>query len=396
MDNQEQNKKFLYPNSDRGPEYNKDSLPDSKPVVHMTDVMSKPDSLNTQNSEHKISAIHTFKDDVSTETSKEGFSVTNILLANQKAKNQASQTEMPKKNNGAWKILTALFFGIVIIFVFSYIGYKTAKTPSQIQAIKNPSQKLAGNMLYAEESYLLNIKDKSRTEIYNEIIKNGQDSKMDNGKIKSIYLSYTEGTSSVEIKASDFLEIIAPGAPDIIKRNLKDNYVFGFYSYETNHPFIVLKSENYDSAFAGMLEWERGMYADLGETMYKKNVENKILNESVSKEVGVNPAGTTTVASVEKGTTTGAIKTSTSASVSVSASAPASTSSKTNLKNLTEYDIPFVDKVIKNNDTRVLYRPNGQIAFFYTFFNKDTIIITVSEQALSEIIYRLTSGQITR
>lgn len=395
MENQEQPKKFLYPNSDRGENYNKDNLPENKPLVHMSDIMAKPGA----NTENKVSAIHTFKDDVSQETSKDGFSVTNILLANQKAKDNNRSNDLAKKDGGGWKILLALLFGIIIIAAFSYIGYKTAKTPGQIQAINNPSQKLAGSMLYAEESYKLNIKDKDRTSIYSEIIQNGQDSKITNGKIKSIYFSYAEGTSSAEIKASDFLEIMAPSAPDVLKRNIKDNYVFGFYAYETNHPFMIFKAENYDSTFAGMLEWEKTMYADIGNTMFKKDIENKLISgknnnvdlatNSASTSISTIFASSTTATTTTKASSTQNIKTNSVIASSTNIKKPTN-------KLITEYETPFVDKVIKNNDTRVLYRPNGQIAFFYTFFNKDTIIITVSEQALNEVIYRLTSGQITR
>ncbi len=307
-------------------------------------------------------------------------------------------SDLTKKDSGGWKILLALLFGIIIIAVFSYIGYKTAKTPGQIQAINNPSHKLAGSMLYAEESYNLNIKDKDRTSIYSEIIQNGQDSKITNGKIKSIYFSYVEGTSSAEIKASDFLEIMAPSAPDVLKRNIKDNYVFGFYAYETNHPFMIFKAENYDSTFAGMLEWEKTMYADIGNTIFKKDIENKLTSgKNNSVDLATNSASTSTSTIFASSTIQTIAKASSTQNIKANSVATSSTNiKKTTNKLVTEYETPFLDKVIKNNDARVLYRPNGQIAFFYTFFNKDTIIITVSEQALNEIIYRLTSGQITR
>ena len=170
----------------------------------------------------------------------------------------------------------------------------------------------------------------------------------------------------------DFLNIIAPSTPDILLRNINNEYTFGYYSYETNEPFIILRAANYDSVFAGMLEWERTMYADLGDIILKQGGVSNTNKNLPKEELTSTSTGTTTQSkTLSKATTTKAVV-------------------------LSEYDTPFVDRVISNNDTRVLYRPNGDIAFFYTFFNKNTVIITTSEQTLREIIYRLTSGKITR
>ena len=43
---------------------------------------------------------------------------------------------------------------------------------------------------------------------------------------------------------------------------------------------------------------------------------------------------------------------------------------------------PFTDVVIKNVASRVVRDKNGAIVFLYSFFNKDTLIITTNEATL--------------
>ena len=353
MDPTEQKTTHSYPNADRtiGND-NTTAEEKSRPLVHISDVIS-PES-KTEDSSYKINTVHTFKDDMANEASKGNFSIGKIMMANSKKAHETSTNNnvvigTPNKNLPI-KILITLVC-ILIIVGFSYIGFKSAKTPEELNRLKNPTQQTVGGLLYTEQSSAINIKGKSISNLYKEI-QNGTSSEiLSSGKIRSIILNYQEGTSTTQLSSVDFLSIVAPSTPSILLRNLKNEYAFGYYYYESEEPFLVLRSANYDSTFAGMLEWERSMYADLGDLIFRK--------ESLTTE-----------------------------------DENASTSTNTSLKS--EFDTPFVDKIISNNDARVLYRPNGEIAFFYTFFNKETIIVATSEQSLREIIYRLTTGKITR
>jgi hypothetical protein len=294
---------------------------------------------------------------MASEASKGNFSIGKIMAANSKKAHEDSNNNVniktPNKNLLV-KILIPLAC-VLIIAGFSYIGFKYGKTPSEIYTINNGAQQIAGGILYTEQSVGINIKGKSISNLYQEIQNGTSSGSLSSGKIRSVVLNYQEGTSTTQLSSFDFLSIIAPTTPSILLRNLKTEYVFGYYSYDSEEPFLILRSENYDSTFAGMLEWERNMYADLGSLIFRK--------ESLTLED-------------ESNSSTSSITTGTS------------------LKS--EFETPFVDKIISNNDARVLYRPNGNIAFFYTFFDKDIIIIATSEQTLREIIYRLTTGKITR
>lgn len=361
MDPLEQKNTHSYPNADRG--LSADGTINQnvdRPLVHMSDVMSnhQPKSENTD----RTSSVHTFKDDLSKEAASGNFSVAKIAVANSKRLHSEEKAKFelnPKKDNHLlFKILLPII-SILIIGVFSYIGYNTAKTPQEISLAKNPTQQIVSNIIYTEQTVEINIKSKSRSAVYMDILKEKENLKTSSSKIKAIIFTSQEGTTSNTVKSNDFLNLIAPTAPDLLVRNLKPEYVFGYFAYQTNEPFIILKSENYDSVFAGMLEWEKNIYGDLGDLMFKDEINLNVKSTTT--------ASTTTATSTENKPIYGS-----------------------------EFNTSFIDKVISNNDTRVLYRPNGKIAFFYTFFNKDTVIITTSEETLHELIYRLTSGKITR
>jgi len=387
MDPIEQKPRRLYPNADRNlnentgastsenfsnTQQNNSSInqPETRPLVHLSDVL-QPGKTDINN-DHRTSSVHTFKDDMANEASKGGFSIGKIMEANSRKQHQTTDdtVDIGKKSKHILNKIAIFIVCILIIGVFSYIGFKSAKTPEQIELQRNPSQQVAGNILYSEISVPMTMEGKNRSSLFREISQESS-TNIPPGKIKSLIFVYNS-TSSESILSSEFLNIVAPSAPDILLRNLKDGYVFGYYSHRSNEPFIILKSSNYDSTFAGMLDWETSMYADLGDLIYKKDIESTPTEYSTTSATTSTPSATS------------------------SKSMPTQTPSTRKDIVLSEYDTDFVDRVISNNDARVLYRPNGEIAFFYTFFNKDTIIIATSEQTLKEIIYRLTSGKITR
>lgn len=429
MDPQEQKTTHSYPNADRKigdsemPSKNMD-----RPLVHISDVLS-PLHKDPNSQTERTSSVHTFRDDLNESASNGDFSVSKIVMANSK-KNRESLSQPRNSSGGKDRhiatILLVLILCVLIIGGFSYLGYKSAKDNVTTTNQAGTAQQL----MYVEQNITIDVKDKSWSDLSTEISNQTMPEKLVAGKIKAINFEYKDGTSTIPLSASDFLSVIAPSAPGILLRNIKKDYVFGYYSYSSVDPFIILESTDYDSVFAGMLEWESRMFADLGDLIYKKeNLPPVAIPDSeqkLSTEQSSNPeanlgsatssftststaSSSTTSASQISATTSQKIVNGTTSSSTTKASTKTTASTVSTVKtavvknttNLTdstrtEFNTKFVDKVIINNDTRVLYRPNGEIAFFYTFFNKNLLIITTGEQTLREIIHRLTSGKITR
>ena len=56
----------------------------------------------------------------------------------------------------------------------------------------------------------------------------------------------------------------------------------------------------------------------------------------------------------------------------------------------------FEDGIVANKNARILRDNNGQIVLMYVFADDNSIVITNSENAVSEIILRLNSSQIKK
>jgi hypothetical protein len=59
-------------------------------------------------------------------------------------------------------------------------------------------------------------------------------------------------------------------------------------------------------------------------------------------------------------------------------------------------DYQFTDLVVKNKDTRSYANKFGKVALIYTFLNSNTILITESESALTELVNTYVSGNVSR
>lgn len=82
-------------------------------------------------------------------------------------------------------------------------------------------------------------------------------------------------------KTSDIMAVISPKTSGPFIRSLDDRIMFGVHNDIEQSSFIVLKSNVFDVAFAGMLEWERNIISDFEpffEQTSLKNFEDGKLN----------------------------------------------------------------------------------------------------------------------
>ncbi len=58
--------------------------------------------------------------------------------------------------------------------------------------------------------------------------------------------------------------------------------------------------------------------------------------------------------------------------------------------------LPFQDTIIKNKDVRELKDTDGTALLLYSFFDKNTLIITTREDSFKEIVSRLNTSSFTK
>lgn len=145
-------------------------------------------------------------------------------------------------------------------------------------------------------------------------------------------LAYRTDGAPQAVPTSDFMFVLDPRAPGSFIRNLEEDMMFGAQDRE---PFIIFKTSQFDTAFAGMLDWEPYLSADFA----------PLFGEPVSRTFipSTRTADQTTQAQ-------------------------------------------FVDETVENVDVRILRDEEGEERIVYAFPDRRTILITSSTEALRDLL----------
>jgi len=161
------------------------------------------------------------------------------------------------------------------------------------------------------------------------------------GSIANFYFTTGSGETKKLLDTQTFLKLLGVSAPQQLTRTLTSEFMLGAHVFDGNQGFLILQTDQYEAAFAGMLAFERNLMDDF----------YGFFGTSVR---GHPPVGTT---------------------------APG-------------FNPEFKDKVIKNHDTRVLYDEGGRMRLLYSFVDRSTLVITTNENTFAEILTRLQSKRI--
>lgn len=149
-----------------------------------------------------------------------------------------------------------------------------------------------------------------------------------------VILSLTTGAGRAArpFETADLFSLLGVTLPPDLSRTLGGRFALGLVGFAPNIPFLLLKTDYYQSAIAGMLEWEKTMDGDIGP-----------LFRPASAESGT-PFGPRPV---------------------------------------------WDDETIGNRDARVLRDENGNMLLFYTFLDNSTILIASGSGAADVVSRRL-------
>jgi hypothetical protein len=142
------------------------------------------------------------------------------------------------------------------------------------------------------------------------------------------------GTSNLAEPAGAelILQVLEPRTLGSFTRSIKE---ITFGGTQNSQPFIILKSTSFDVAFAGMLDWEQTISADLSPLF-----------------------GTPVTETFDS-------------------------SARTDSQVRSAY---FKDTITGNKSVRLLLDENGKDRIVYTFINQNTILITTNRESLETLI----------
>ncbi len=160
------------------------------------------------------------------------------------------------------------------------------------------------------------------------------------GAIAQMYFTHGAGDAERTLSAPEFLAAIGARVSAEFVRALRDEFTVGTHVFDGNQPFIVLTTDLYENAFSGMLDWEATMSEDL--------------------EPFFGPAVRST------------------------------TTAETRVGGV------FQNKILKNQDVRILTDSAGKTALLYGFRDRRTIIVTTNENTWNEINARLSTARLSQ
>ena len=155
--------------------------------------------------------------------------------------------------------------------------------------------------------------------------------------IREFIFTETKNGLTYRVTAPEMMLLAAVPVPDIIARTIQPEWMFGTYAdgTGTTTPFVIIRTNLFQNAFAGMLSWEQAMPVDL-KTFF-----------------------------------------------GIPASTPTPTGS-------------FKDRIVRNKDVRAFVMSDGQTLFEYSFVDESTLVVAANDAALSLIISRLESKAFVR
>lgn len=309
-----------------------------------------PARLPEEKKNLKQSIVRTYKSDAEEAIKMEGMSSASIAIAEEKRKQKyqafAPSDGAPKSKRAALFIISLLFvFAGIGAFNFNYVKEKINITPAPKKTLEIKS------LITADSNAELNLSELSKKDAASSLLELITMASIKPNSIQNIYATknVVENKNTVKklAESKEFLPLISSKIPDILLRSLASKYMFGIHSRNDNQPFIILKTDSYENAFAGMLAWEKNIAGDLS-ALFPRNIPP----------------------SMQEGTTT--------------------------TEQILSYKKDFEDVLVKNRDTRALRDESGNIFLIYSLSDKETVIITSNADTLSELFDRTLRSRTVR
>jgi len=337
---------YLNPNQNPSPHLNPNinPSPSSNPSTNLSSIYppnkipQKPSPVPAA----RQTIIRTYKSDVEETVASSHLSSVNIALAENKRmmERMKEEKETGKKDKKNYVIILVSFFLVIlgVLAVVVPIFFVNQKYAPATTTVTRTSP-----IITPDSTEDLNLEDLDQTRIAKTLSERVDQTSIRVGTIRGMYLTEKnlDDTRSV-VDINKFINLLNFNIPQILVRTLKPDYLFGMHNFIGNQKFLILKVGSYENAYSGMLAWEVDLWKNF------KGLFGLVDPDSL--------LATTTDVFAE------------------------------DIKS-------FQDIVIKNKDCRVTKDNSGSILLLYCIPDKETIVITTSQDTFKEILLRMTSKQ---
>ena len=304
------------------PNSNNETLPQDPSVSIKKEIAGGDESIPSAPS------MQSFSPDLAEELRKhQGAAMKIAMMEEEKRKHEQDIiSDDPKKNIVFFSSGIAVLLVAIILAVGAYWYDKNSKIVPVVES-KLPTT----SIVKSEDLTVLNVTNKSTSDIalaFADLLKN---SKVQTGMIENVYV--TQGSQGFETRLTSnmFLSALKSHITIDFSHALIQDYMVGIYQYNQPNLFVVLRGTQHDFMLAGMLQWEPYILEDMGPIF------------------GIDVSG----------------------------------------DNSYLINSPVVETLIENHDTRAVLDKNGKPVIFYSFLDENTVVITNDSKTLSETVRRM-------
>ncbi|MDO8514482.1 MAG: hypothetical protein Q7S50_02980 [bacterium] len=290
-----------------------------------------------------VAAVHTLKDDLQGVVRDKKISVVRAvsLEEDRRVRKAAEKVEAPATTQRS-KRTFGVIFSIVLLMLLGAGALFGVYTVMQQRTGTPPPPINASSILFAEQSVPLSLDDTAQGDLKRMLASARVAQNGSLGSITRIIPVKTVGTDggSEQVPATfaEFMQALGVHAPEDLIRALGNDFFFGIHTVDKNAPLFVIPVTSHDHAFAGMLEWESSLNADLAPVFTSVPVLATDGNGLPIKRV-------------------------------------------------------FQDLVMRNYDVRALKDDSGTTQLYYSFPTQNILIIAESPYSFTEILSRLQASR---
>ncbi len=277
-----------------------------------------------------IQRLRTYEHDVTEAVRSGRQSLARMVIAEKKRREgmggEITLSQTQEKKSSA---KTAIVIGVGTVFVAGMAGILFLLLQKNSGSQDSASPVSVYSPIFAEVEKKITLSRVDEREIQSRVVEIRRETTIPiNGIVRAVFTKTANTPSGVLetlIPTREFFSAFQNDMPGQLLRTLNNEFFFGFHSFKTIAPFLIITTRFYDGAFLGMLEWEQFMLQDIAPLFL------------------ISPA--------DQG--------------------------------------KFFDAVIKNIDVRFLKNTAGKAILMYSFIDRQTIIITTNADTFAEIVTRM-------
>lgn len=301
--------------------------------------MEKPAASTDQKPFEKsvegLPTLRTYRQDVAGVMHDQKTSLVQLVLAEQRERRKRERETSPTSRKNLPLIILSVVFLIAAVGTVYYLFFILAPANTTLEDMR------VTPLVFSEKNTEISVSNKDKKTLNKEVSSAIENKDLRLDAIEYVFFTDITPTQTPKgvvqqktlISSNKFFELFDLELPSIILRSLRPEFMFGVHAFNKNQPFLILKTDYYDNAFAGMLEWEDSAPSDLL-PLFDQSEQVPELSQR-----------------------------------------------------------KWGDLVIKNKDTRVLRNFDDSIALVYMFKDQRTLIITTNEDTLLEVSRRLDTAQ---